>query len=1218
MKRNGLTLTGGMLMASAAIIAVGQRTAQTRLSKSENPAASSTSQTRPRTVTQGCESTEAEEQPWKAIRDYFHAQVSEAPPASSPSGRMPASGSTTASTNMVAEPQNTEYLIASVPDPQTTHLALFFDRSIESLIWAVGDSGYTFEQYWIPWSARAEPEPSSVADRKCREGELAKKHGSPGVLIFRRRRQQFADPHAKAAASSGNEQKTAQATGNFLLLFLVGESPSTGVNLAALNAAIQHVRPTAPQGDKLRMIGPTFSGSFEPLVPYLRDFLTINKTATIRLISGTVTSHEAITQFKESLGSLKTRVPIDFVIENDERAGKLFFNFLKDRRFQPGESALLSEDDTAYGSVADAIVRGSVDLQRTKASDVSHKWLSLRYPREIARLRNAVQDVAPNTSSKPPDSLVQGADPALRDASDENGALQKDNVPSFSKVQSPSSQQAVLISISSALRREHVRYTGIIATDILDSLFLSRFLRLSFPDTRVFTLESDLLFPREGENTPFTGILCITTYPLLSRNQHWTVAQLRGGIPRRVPFVSRYAEGTYNACRYMLQGDITYSASQNGELLLEYGRPIKTSAGSTSPKHRPPLWLTVLGRQGYWPVALLDEKEKDQDAKESTLLALNNDQATETNENIHPESPSGGWYLWTGAILLFSILHCIYVLHLVSKSREYTASPALKNSLDALGLLFRSYPRIPITDYEIPFLLAFTLVLLCGSYFLTIMIARFEPPPPETVSQPFYWLAIAAVLLLFAVAAVLLCVFFVDRKPPFKSYLWLVIPSVLLAFSFCAAVTCLVHDDSFQEGYFFAYRSLNLTSGVSPTVPLLLLAIPYLFWGWMQLHREKLSRIRRDAQPPSAPTQSGPERYQDQIERSLEGILSWRVLRPAIVLTLIWLIALEPWSTVRSFEWYLYDWLYWSALGLLFYMTAVSFVHLRVCWNDFRDYLQMLERSPIRQAFSRLGKQITWVPLLAKLPESQFLITTLSGEALAAIHEFTFTDPADRVLWKATKQQITPVADHALATLRKCEQDIAESGRPNPEDYAALQCDFENIRRIVSSHLQESEWSKGDSESLRYELASGEKQTLSERSRLRIIEEEFIALRHVFFMRYVFRHLRNLLLFVVVGFIFSVLSLESYPFQGQRWINFIFIVSLVVTGTGVGIIFAQMDRDAILSRLTDTKQNQLSKVFVFRMLQYGTLPLLTVISTQFPWFHRAVSSIVQPAIEALH
>jgi len=96
---------------------------------------------------------------------------------------------------------------------------------------------------------------------------------------------------------------------------------------------------------------------------------------------------------------------------------------------------------------------------------------------------------------------------------------------------------------------------------------------------------------------------------------------------------------------------------------------------------------------------------------------------------------------------------------------------------------------------------------------------------------------------------------------------------------------------------------------------------------------------------------------------------------------------------------------------------------------------------------------------------------------------------------------------------------------------------------------------------------------------LAIVKEEFVALRYLMYIRYVIRHLRNLLGFVVSGFILSVLSTSSYPFQGRRWIGVASTITLVALGIGVGRVLAQLDRDAILSRLTDTKANEVGKTF---------------------------------------
>jgi hypothetical protein len=135
---------------------------------------------------------------------------------------------------------------------------------------------------------------------------------------------------------------------------------------------------------------------------------------------------------------------------------------------------------------------------------------------------------------------------------------------------------------------------------------------------------------------------------------------------------------------------------------------------------------------------------------------------------------------------------------------------------------------------------------------------------------------------------------------------------------------------------------------------------------------------------------------------------------------------------------------------------------------------------------------------------------------------------------------------------------------------------------------------------------------------LKILEEEFLALLALMFMRYVFRQLRNLLGFVVSAFILSVVSLNAYPFQAHQWIDFSSIVIFGVLGTVAVIVFAQMDRDAILSRITKTNANELNKTFFLRTAQFGALPLLTILASQFPSVNHYIFSWAQPALESLH
>jgi hypothetical protein len=74
---------------------------------------------------------------------------------------------------------------------------------------------------------------------------------------------------------------------------------------------------------------------------------------------------------------------------------------------------------------------------------------------------------------------------------------------------------------------------------------------------------------------------------------------------------------------------------------------------------------------------------------------------------------------------------------------------------------------------------------------------------------------------------------------------------------------------------------------------------------------------------------------------------------------------------------------------------------------------------------------------------------------------------------------------------------------------------------------------------------------------------------------------------------------------------------LVLLGSGVVLVFMQMDRDQLLSRLAKTKPGHLDSGFFMRVVSYGALPLLTVVASQFPVVGHFLFSWVQPALEAL-
>jgi hypothetical protein len=88
-------------------------------------------------------------------------------------------------------------------------------------------------------------------------------------------------------------------------------------------------------------------------------------------------------------------------------------------------------------------------------------------------------------------------------------------------------------------------------------------------------------------------MLVFSTYPLNSANQSWTYPFFGEG--QRWQFPSDNAEGVYNA---------TLALLGKPEQMLEYSRPfVKLSAG-------PPLWVSIVGNDDFWPVAYMETRDK--------------------------------------------------------------------------------------------------------------------------------------------------------------------------------------------------------------------------------------------------------------------------------------------------------------------------------------------------------------------------------------------------------------------------------------------------------------------------------------------------------------------------------------------------------------------------------------------------------------------------------
>jgi hypothetical protein len=113
---------------------------------------------------------------------------------------------------------------------------------------------------------------------------------------------------------------------------------------------------------------------------------------------------------------------------------------------------------------------------------------------------------------------------------------------------------------------------------------------------------------------------------------------------------------------------------------------------------------------------------------------------------------------------------------------------------------------------------------------------------------------------------------------------------------------------------------------------------------------------------------------------------------------------------------------------------------------------------------------------------------------------------------------------------------------------------------------------------------------------------EFLALRVVAYLRYVFAHLRNSLMGAVGMGLLILIAVTTYAFQPKEFVSLAIWLTLAAGIALTFWIFLQMDRNPALSLISGTKSGEITfdKTFWTNFSLYVAVPVLSLIATQFP------------------
>ncbi len=1130
-----------------------------------------------------------------------------------------------------------EAMIALVPDPVHTHLALLFDRYIDAVQQALQDStsekapGWVYVSQWLPWDPAPYQASQDPVDRTNTHTFDANRECAPGILLFRRNR--FGE---------------SRMGGKFLVLFLVGESPTSGIlsrdqfsNAMYGLHQVEQRDPDLPSGTR-RILGPTFSSTIPSLDALLQQSCPGGALpacfSRTQIISGFVSANSVSINASGNYPALGAGHFLSMSEGSDVVRDMLIQYFGNTEHIGSNQIAFVSEDETAFGNIS------STPLWVWNKD--SSRSLLFHYPREISQLRNAYEknSIFSRSSAQQSTSSANQSDLTL---SLEDRHKEEDSVPSFSDTQNPISEESVLFTITRAMKSQGVRVAVINGTDTLDVIFVARFLSRNLPDVRVVLLNADILFLRPPDVTNFRGMLMANTYSLIPDNLMWSGRFLHVPaekadpdqpehrspygtyLPGRV-FPSHEASGLYNAIRLLEMAPLE---EKNHDLIPQrYGHPdylwLPEYTDPFRGGNHPPLWLSVIGRGDFWPVALLDHYPRPgPDNKQMQWRSsLPHISAGDTHEvKAEGSIPPGMFNEWT-LDALFNFGNLRPVVRDLSVGRLSVACLlALFVAFGMVLCLFARLDRWPEYVFDIPgsnnTRRAWIVLVIILSYSWIARLLILDLPPSIFFREPVNGglLLLEIALLLFAAWVIRTTLSSGRRK---RSAWAMVLLTLLAEVLFHWA---LPHD--FATRIFFLFRSQHLYSGVCPVLPFIFLFVAVICLVARHIRALFIFSPRLKPRVPYHRNSKSPAILASISSTAVRDILRscyspWRMLhekkslRPVVfcvisVLVLLYLLFPHGFGTFETRSLSIWLTVFTFAIVLFLILEIGWVVLMWICLQ--KGLLIPLERTVLRACFSRVSG-FSWQRLWFGFDLSPAVRYKPLLRAYDSMRLMEY-DPY-------CPSQIKSSIDCTRASFQTMMDAVAaKDAGGRVEGFRRFQwelcsCATLVIDKILSDIRRHKDGLATSLDVTADKMAEVMKSSAAADS-LEANAEEFVGLVYIYAIQHVLMDIRSHILAFTFGYFFLLLAVNAYPVVPHHAIMIMLLTIFAGFVLTVFIVFSQMHRDPILSRTTSTEPGKLDIGFYQKLISVLGVPIIGLLASQFPEISSFLFSWLEPSLQTL-
>jgi len=447
---------------------------------------------------------------------------------------------------------------------------------------------------------------------------------------------------------------------------------------------------------------------------------------------------------------------------------------------------------------------------------------------------------------------------------------------------------------------------------------------------------------------------------------------------------------------------------------------------------------------------------------------------------------------------------------------------------------------------------------------------------------------------------------------------------------------------------FAYYRSMHLTSGVSPIVPFLSMTMGLYLWFWYALHGLALFGPDRPCLPPLSRLGIKVPGAKDELKLSMfsqekagkpaelmatplawDNVKLMLALFAGFALLVACLVSDVP---VRSLGARKYALIYCFWLDFYFSLILVEAWQIWRTWSSTRQLLVFLDRLAMRRTLGALHG-FSWGSvwkMSGNVLDVRYKLLSRQLECLNHLHRslvlFTVPkDSAEREAFAGVGVCRTAVEATQSAGLRFAEWYSKNFNDPKAADLQRFRTFQKQVAETTGVVLTELliPASRVEKKSL-IQVDPADKCDDDRRqgpapspNGLIRNAEELVCLTYLGYAQNLLGRIRTIVLGGMYLFVAATIAVSSYPFDPRPLLSGVLLSLFLAFGAVVVFVYADMHRDATLSHVTNTNPGELGSEFWFKLVGYGAAPVLGLITQIFPEWSGFLFSWLQPGLSSL-